>query len=342
MHFAQPEYLFWLWALVPLAGFLWWAARRTEILLTRFLSRPLVPEIGEHRDEKKARWKNYALTGVFLFSVAALARPQWGFQIQEIKRQGVDIILVVDTSRSMLTEDVKPNRLERTKLAIRDFLKKLKGDRVGLVAFAGDAFLVCPLTVDYEGFLLSLEDLSVETIPRGGTNIAAAVKEALREYDSTAARHKAVVILTDGENLEDDPMPMVQKAKEKGVRIFCVGIGTREGELVRAQNHLGVYEFLKDDKGNFVKSRLNEKLLQEIASTTGGVYARASGAEFGLELIYDRELSRLEKRDIESKTEKRYFERFQVPLAVAMIFLVMESLLTTRKKANGRSKKEST
>jgi len=301
-------------------------------MMERFSEKPLLPEIAPSFDQKQNVRVGCLLLAVVLLVVIALARPQWGYEWQEIKRQGLDILVAIDTSRSMLTQDVQPNRLERTKWAVKDLLKRLEGDRIGLIAFSGEAFLVCPLTVDTQGFLLSLEDLDTETIPRGGTDLEAAVREAIREYDEVPSKYKAVILLTDGENWEGDPLAAARKARDKGIRIYCIGIGTQEGELIRIPGASGKTEFLKDENGNFVKSRLDEKLLQEIALAAGGVYVRASGAQFGLELIYDQELSKLEKREIASQKEKRFHERFQIPLGLALILLCAETLLTNRKK----------
>lgn len=332
MRFESGDILYWLWAMPLLVLLLIWLQYRKNLFMTRFAQKGLLDEIGANVAGRKNRYKQILFVCVFVFSILALARPQWGFQWQEIKREGLDILLVIDTSKSMLTQDVKPNRLERTKLAVRDMLNKLHGDRIGLLAFAGKAFLVCPLTVDYSGFLLSLEDLDTSTIPRGGTNIAAAIDEATKEYDTTPSKYKAVIILTDGENWEGDPLAAAAKAEQKGIKIYCVGIGTPEGELIRVPNSSGQYDFLKDESGNFVKSRLNEKLLQQIALTTGGIYVRASGAQFGLDLIYDQELSRIEKREIQEKMEKKYFERFQWPLSIALFLLLLETILINRRE----------
>lgn len=331
MRFAETDILIWLWLIVPMALFFFWAFKRKKIIMERFAGN-LLPEIAKTFSHKKQVWKYLLLLIVFIFSVFALARPQWGFQWQEIKREGLDIIVAVDTSKSMLTEDVKPNRLERTKLAVKDLLKKLDGDRIGLIAFAGDAFLVSPLTIDYSGFTLSLNDLSTNTIPRGGTNISAAIQEALKGYEKIPSKYKALIIVTDGENLEGNPLAAAENAREKGIKIYSIGIGTREGELIRVQNDQGNFEFLKDQKGNFIKSRLNENVLRKIAEISGGIYVRAGGAEFGLDLIYDQQLAKMEKREFESKMEKRYYERFQIPLALALVILITETLLGTRKK----------
>ena len=338
-----------LWAVVPLALVLFGAARRRGKILERFAENQLLAEVVPGMNPQRSFWKNIFLAGVFIFAVLALARPQWGFEWQEVKRRGLDILLVVDTSKSMLTADVKPNRLERTKLAIKDLLKKLNGDRAGLIAFAGDAFMVCPLTVDYAGFMLGLNDLDVHTVGRGGTNLSRAIEEAIRAclprqtsgrqgYDAARNEYKAIILVTDGDDLEGDALAAAREAKEKGIKIYGIGIGTPEGELIQFVNERGETEFLKDSAGNFVKSRLNENLLRQIALTTGGMYVRASGAEFGLDFIYEHELTKLpigslreEKRDIEQKMKKHYQERFQIPLAVAFILLLIETCLPVRK-----------
>jgi len=332
MRFENPHILNWLWLTVPLAGLLVLTRRNARRKAGLFAEQSLFASLTQSANTRAVAVKSTLVLLVFFFSVLALARPQWGFQWQEVKRQGLDILVAVDTSQSMLTQDVKPDRLGRTKWAIRDFLKKVKGDRVGLIAFAGEAFMVCPLTVDHSGFLLSLEDLDTQSIPRGGTDITAAIEEALKQYKDVPNQFKAVIIVTDGENLEGDPLAAARKAKEKGVRVYCVGIGTREGELIQVPDRQGGKTFLKDEQGNFVKSRLNEKLLQDIALTAGGVYVRSAGAQFGLDLIYDKELSKLEKRDIEEKMEKRHFERFQWPLTAALLFLLTHLLISDRRE----------
>lgn len=332
MHFADVHILNWLWALLPVIGILFWFSRRKEEILRQFADAELLKELTGGLPLKREFWRNVLWIAALAFSIIALARPQWGYEWREVKRQGLDIVVAVDVSKSMLAQDVKPNRLERTKLAVQDLVKKLKGDRIGLVAFAGDAFLVCPLTADYHGFLLSLEDLDTDSVSRGGTNVAAAIEEAVKEYDQTPSRHKAVIVVTDGENLEGDPLSAANKVKAKGIKVFCVGIGTPEGELIQLKDIVGNPEFVKDEHGNFVKSRLNEDLLQKIALATGGIYVRAGGAEFGLDLIYERELSKLERRDIDTKMEKKHYERFQIPLALALLALLAEIFLALSRR----------
>jgi len=331
MHFAQSYMFNLLFLVIAFTAMIVWLARFRRKRLKRFLEEQLLPDMAASFSRKMYVRKNMLLVLALIFSVFALARPQWGFEWQQVKRKGLDILLVIDTSKSMLTEDVKPNRLERTKLAVKDLLQKLKGDRVGLIAFSGSAFLVCPLTADYSGFLLSLNNLGVDTIPRGGTDLGAAIEEALKGYQDVPSQYKAIVLLTDGENWEDDPLHWAKVAAEKKIRIYTIGIGTKEGDLIRVPNDKGEAVFLKDSEGNYVKSRLNEQLLKEIAATTGGAYVRAGGAVFGLGYLYDNELSKLEKREFESQIEKKYFDRFQIPLALAFFLLLADTLLAAKK-----------
>ncbi len=330
--FARPWMFNIFFLVVLVALFLYLLAKQRRRRIYRFVEKKLIPSIAASSSRKRYIGKDILIVAVLFFSVFALARPQWGFEWQDVKREGLDIFLALDTSKSMLTEDVKPNRLEKTKLAVRDLLKKLKGDRVGLIAFAGSAYLSCPLTADYSGFLLTLEDLGTATIPRGGTDIGQAIQEALKGYEEVPAQYKVLVILTDGENWEGDPVQWAKVAAQKKIRIFTIGIGTREGELVRVMNDQGEFEFIKDADGHFIKSRLNEEMLKEIAAAAGGAYVRSSGTEFGLDYLYETQLSRLEKRSIESRVEKKYHEHYEIPLVLALGFLLVETVLSLRRK----------
>lgn len=332
IHFAHPYFWNGLFVVVALAAALILLTKLRRKVFYRFGDKRLSAITARSFCRRRFVIKEVLIVSACLFAVLALVRPQWGFEWREVKHQGLDIILAVDVSKSMLTEDVKPNRLERAKFAIKDLVKQLKGDRLGLVAFSGDAFLMCPLTSDYSGFLLSLEDLGINSIPRGGTDMGRVIQEALTGYKDVPSRYKSVVILTDGENWEGDPVSWAKAAEEKKVRIYTVGIGTREGELVRVVKESGEAEFVKDPSGNFVKSRLNEGLLKDVAAITGGAYVRSSGAELGLDYIYENYLSHLEKRDIESKMEQRYHEQFQIPLFLALCFLVLETWLVARRE----------
>ncbi len=333
MRFAAitSAYLFWL--IIALIGFLFWANSRKIKAFETFADKNLLATLLASFDIRKYRLKEALIIVALFFTVFALMRPQWGFKWQEIKRKGLDILVAVDVSKSMLAEDIKPSRLERTKLALADFVKHLKGDRVGLIAFAGSAFVQCPLTVDYSGFLLSAESLDINTIPKGGTSISSAIREAIKSYEGGLKKYKVLIIITDGEDHEGDPVKAAELAQKEGIKIFCIGIGTNEGELIPVADESGNKGYLKDRSGAVVKSRLDETTLQKIALTTGGSYVRASSREFGLDLIYKEKLSEMEKRELESKMAKQYEERFQIPLALAFLLLAAEFIISDRRRA---------
>ena len=304
-----------------------------------FAHKDLINDLTGSLDRKRQKLKGYFIMVSLVLIIFSLMRPQWGFEWKEVTRSGLDILIALDTSKSMLAEDVKPNRLERSKLAVRDLMKKLQGDRIGLIAFAGNAFLQCPLTVDYSGFALSLDDLDVNTIPKGGTSLSDAVRVAIDSYEGGKKKYKVLVIITDGEDHEGSAMEWAETAKEKGIKIFAIGIGTKEGELIPITDESGGVSFLKDRKGNVVKTRLDEASLQNMALTTGGSYVKATNKEFGLDLIYKEKLSQMEKREIKNKMVKRYEERFQIPLVLALILLCMEPFITEKKKTVVSSQK---
>ncbi len=332
MHFNNWENIYLLWLVVLLGIFMFWRLRKKQELREKFVEKKLLHEIANNIDLKKEIRQVVFILIAGIFSIIALMRPQWGFEWQEVKRQGVDVMIALDTSKSMLTQDVKPSRFERSKLAIRDLVKQLKGDRIGLIAFSGSSFLACPLTVDYNGFLMVLDDTDTKTISTGGTDLSLAVKEAIKGYKKSSSKNKALIIITDGEDLEGNVDEALKEAKEAGISIHCVGVGTKEGELIQVKDENGNNEFLKDKNGNFVKSRLNEDLLEKITLQSDGIYVRSSGAEFGLDVIYEKRLSKIEKQEVESKMEKRYFDRFQIPLAIAFLFLLWETLIGLRRK----------
>ena len=323
MRFAQPHFIAFLLAVCGLIGFYLWALKSRREAYWKFAQKELLPELLGSVPPANHALKAAILAAAVFFVLLALMRPQWGFHWQEVKRKGLDIIIAVDTSRSMLASDVKPSRLERVKLAVRDFAQRLKGDRIGLVAFAGSAFLECPLTVDYGGFLLALESLDTAAIPRGGTAIAGAIKEATRSFPPDDPKSRVLVIITDGDDHEGNPVRLAEEAKKQGIIIYCVGVGSREGELIFVEGGEGGKEFLKDDQGNAVKSRLDEELLQKIALSTGGSYIRSSNTEFGLERLYREKLSQMEKSEFEGRMNKKYEERYQIFLAAGLLLMLI-------------------
>ncbi|HWP64390.1 MAG TPA: VWA domain-containing protein [Candidatus Limnocylindria bacterium] len=314
--------------LVPaLVAFLAWAERRRRRDLERFVASELHALVVPDVDRGRRRLRTALVVAAVAALVVALAGPMWGFRWERVHREGVDLVVAIDTSRSMLAGDVKPSRLARAKLAVRDLVASLGGDRIGLVAFAGSAFVQCPLTLDYGVFLQSLDALDVGIIPRGGTALAAALDESLGAFEGREGRHQAIMLITDGESHEGDVAAAAKRAQERGVKVFTVGIGTREGELIPADGG----SFLKDRRGNVVKSRLDERTLQDVAAETGGVYVHAERPETALTALYRDHIASLEKRELGSTLERRWEQRFQWPLAVAFVLLVAEMLLADRR-----------
>lgn len=332
MRFANPNYIFLIFIIIFLIVFFVWAMRKRKKVLERFAQKDLLKELLNNVDIKKKNIRFLFFNLAIIFCIFSLMRPQWGFQWKEIKKKGLDIMVALDTSKSMLANDVKPNRLERSKLALKDLVGKLKGDRIGLIAFSGTAFFQCPLTIDYNGFMLTLEDLNIETISRGGTSISSAISEALKSYAGGINKYKVLIIITDGEDHEGQPLNLAEDAKKEGIVIHCIGIGTQEGELISVKKEDGSSEYVKDLNGNVVKSRLDEDLLKKIALTTGGTYIRSTSIEFGLETLYNEKLSKMEKREFEGKMAKQFEERFQIPLIIGLMFLLLEIFINDAKK----------
>ncbi len=333
MQFANPN-SFWLLALAPvLAVFLVWAFRARRQALERFAAQPLVQRLADSVRPVARRWKAALIVTVVVLAALALTRPRWGFEWREVKHKGVDVFVLLDVSKSMLTEDVRPNRLTQAKYAVQDLLEKLRGDRIGLVAFAGTAFVQCPLTVDYEAFRLTLKDADPRIIPRGGTAIGAAIRTALKAFEAGEGRDHAIVLITDGEETESDALAAADEAAKAGVKIYAIGVGTAEGELIPVREEGKPMEFLKDREGKVVKSRLDEETLKQLALKTGGIYVRSAAGDFGMDTIYDKGIAQLRRTEYEARLQKRYFERFQWPLGLAFVLLVLESFVSDRRAA---------
>lgn len=332
MIFSNLKYAHFFWLVLLLIIFYVWAFRSKRKALETFAQRHLVPVLTSTVNWRSQKLKAAVTILAACFLILALIGPRWGFQWREVKRQGIDIIVAIDTSRSMLVQDVKPNRLERSKLAVEDLLNLLQGDRIGLIAFSGTSFLQCPLTLDYSALSMALDAVNTELIPRGGTSISRAIKTATTAFEGKAKKYKALILITDGEDHEGDPVKAADEAAEQGIRIFCVGVGTREGELIPVTDENGSMSFLKDRRGQVVKSRLDETTLQKIALNTGGGYIRASGTEYGLDIIYNEKIAAMEKKDLESKLQRRYEERYQIPATIALGLLCLEVFLGERRR----------
>ncbi len=334
LTFAQPLWIAAGCAAVILFWLLFhWVDTGKQQRLARFAStalfRELMPDISARRRTLK---KTVLFIGIFCCFLT-LARPQYGHRWIDVKHKGIDILFAVDTSQSMLAEDVLPNRLERSKLAIMDFVSQLEGDRIGLLPFAGTSYLVCPLTADYHAFEQSLMVMDTTIIPVGGTDIGDALRSAEKILNNEA-NHKILVLITDGEDLEGAAAEAAIKAKEQNLTVYTVGVGTTDGELIPDQKKGG---FKKDPQGAYIKSRLDETSLSAIASSSGGMYVPLGNKGQGLETIYREKLALIPKTAFAEKRKKVPIERFQWPLAAAIFFLSLEYLLSTRKRSHQRA-----
>jgi len=339
MNFGTPK-LLWLLLLVPaLAALVWWSFRARQRAMAQFVGSRLLASltVGLSRTRQKVR-ATLLLGGVAL-ALFSLARSQLGFDLEEAKQRGLDVVIAIDTSKSMLADDIQPNRLTRAKLAALDLMRLSKSDRLGLVAFAGSAFLQCPLSLDDEAFRQSVESLDVNIIPQGGTAIAEAIQTALSAFKEKTDNHKILVIFTDGEDneTEGDALAAAREAKKDGLRIFTIGTGTPAGELLSTTDPYGNRVFIKDDKGNVVKSRLNESLLQQLAKETDGFYLPLAGAST-MDVLYERGLAPLPKSEFNAKTVRQYHERFQWFLGAALVLLLAEMFFPERVKRSIQTK----
>jgi len=333
MKFAEP---IWLIAGLVVIGAMVWLYRRFDrrqrAALAEFASSHLLAKLTASFSPGRRTVKRALFVAALAFTFLALARPQLGYHWEEEKQRGIDILFAIDTSKSMLTQDVSPDRLTRAKLAIIDLVKKLDGDRVGLIAFAGDAFLQAPLTLDYDAFLESLDAIDTGTIPRGGTDVASAIQEAQVAFNKETKNRKILVLVTDGEDLEARGIDAARAAAKDGLIIYTVGVGSPNGGLIPVPNANGGTDFVKDASGQFVKSHLDESTLKQIAEATGGIYQPLGQQGQGLQEIYDQALAPLPKQDLASKRQRVYDERFQWPLAAGLVCLLASMMIGTRRR----------
>ncbi len=333
MIFEYPQFFYLLWSVPVFLLYNYFIAKKRRNAMAKVIYPHLAAMLTFSVDQRKRRMKKFILIFAFILLIIASAGPRWGEQVEEVPQKGVDIIVALDTSKSMLAEDVKPNRLERSKLAVLDLLKVLKGDRIGLIPFSGTSFLQVPLTLDYNAFTLSLQQLSAGIIPRGGTNIEEAIERAVEAFKKGGISHeKILIIISDGENHEGDPIKAAKAAASEGIRIISIGIGSTEGELVPVRDENGELSYLRDADGNLVKSRLDEETLKRIAEATGGVYQHLSHSLFALDALYNQTIGDMERSEFKSTMTRRYKASYQIPLFIALILFAFEFTLDDRSR----------
>ena len=309
------------------AGLFAFGLRRREALLSRFAAARLLDQLTEKASHQRTLLKAALILLAFALIGISLARPQYGVDWIERKARGLDIVFVLDSSKSMLATDLRPTRLDRAKLAIIDLLKRLESDRIGLVAFAGNAFLQTPPTLDYAAFRENLDAIGYSSISRGGSDIGRAIREAAKAFPKDNS-FKVVVLLTDGEDQQQDVITAAREVADEGIKVYTIGIGTPEGDYLKIRNAQGDDEFIRDSSGQPVRSQLDETTLQKIAQLTGGSYSRLS--DQSLNTLYNSVLATLPREERQSELQEARIERYQWALSIACILMVVEIFIRRR------------
>ncbi|MCX8105642.1 MAG: VWA domain-containing protein [Ignavibacterium album] len=329
-RFENPEYLNLLWMIPAIIVLFVWLYNRRKKILQDFADENLHRFIIPDHSNAKVKIKSALIIIVLTLLILAAANPQVGTKLQEVKQTGIDVFICLDVSLSMSAEDIKPNRLEKAKYQISNLIQKLKGDRIGLVIFAGQAYIQFPLTTDYSAANLFLNAVDFNSVPQQGTAIASAINMAVQGFD-TAATQKAIIIITDGEDHEGDIDAAIENAVDKGIKIYTIGLGSPEGVPIPIYDEQGnVRGFKTDNSGNTVLTKLNEQILKEIADKGDGAYYRGNNYEDYLDKIYS-DLSQLEKSEYGTKKVTDYESRYYYLLVPAMILLLIEIFISERK-----------
>jgi len=332
LKFENPEYLHLLWGAIVLLVFFIWVVKYKSKLVARFGAIESLQKLMRQYSIRKRNIKIALLILSYIFFVIAFANPQIGTKLEDVKREGVDIVVALDVSKSMLAEDIKPNRLEKSKHELSQLIDLLQGDRIGLVAFAGIAHVQCPLTLDYSAAKLFLNIIDVNLIPQPGTAIGNAIETSVKAFNSEERKHKVMILITDGESHESDPLEAAKEAEQQGVKIYTIGIGSPQGVPIPEFDSRGRQAgFKKDRNGSVVTTKLDVVTLQKIAYQTGGKFYQASAGEAELDEIY-KEISDLEKKELVSRQFSQYEDRFQIFLIIGLILLLIEILIPERKR----------
>jgi Ca-activated chloride channel family protein len=317
--------------LLLFGGMLTYGFRRRDALLGRFAASRLLEQLTERASFTRTWIKAGCILLAVLAIGTALARPQLGVEWSERKARGLDIVFILDSSKSMLATDLRPTRLDRAKLAIIDLVERLESDRIGLIAFAGQAFLQTPPTLDYSAFHESLDAIDPSIMTSGGSDLGNAINEATEAFPSEN-NVKVALLLTDGEDLSGNAATAAATAREDGIQVYAIGIGTPEGEYLRIRNEQGIEEFVRDANGQPVLSKLDEDTLQAIAQATGGNYSRLSSDS--IDQLYNSIIARLPREARKSELQEIRIERFQWALTAALLFLVFDILIRSRRSSN--------
>jgi len=341
MRLSEPINLLLLIAVVLLGLFLMWAISRKKSLLQRFGDIPLIMKNAPYISFARQRVKALLVLLALIFAVLALARLQFGTHLEMLKREGIDLIVALDVSNSMLARDMKPSRLEKARQEVMSIIDRLEGDRIGLVIFAGEAFVQCPLTLDYAAARMLLSVADTRSVSIQGTSLEAAINSATEAFSRGEKKHKVLLLLTDGESHSGGTVQAAEAARQEGVKIYTVGIGSAAGEPIPILDRTGDQKGFKKDteSGDVIVSRLDEATLQKIALATGGKYYHATPGEMELDRIFE-EISKLEKKELEGTLVTHYDDRFQWPLILVIGLVIGEFLVSERRRHTGDNNHE--
>lgn len=326
-RFGDPDFLY-LMLLVPVTAiFLAWAYRQKERVLARFGNPELLKKLSKASSPRRHLTRGILMMGVVLLVALALARPQFGTRVETVKREGQDIIVAMDVSLSMLAEDIRPSRLEKAKLEVGELINRLKGDRVGLIVFAGEAFVQCPLTLDYGAAKLFLSAMDPDLIPVPGTALGDAIQKARAAFSKSENKGKVLIIITDGEDHDGEVESALSEAADDGIIIHTIGIGTPEGVPIPVVDERGrSLGFKKDQNGQVVLTKLDESTLSNIAEETGGQYFRVTDRFTELDAIYET-ISGMDKEELSTRQVTLFDEKFQPVVGLALLFLLLDFVI---------------
>jgi len=335
MAFSNPNILWGLLAVPVLVVALIHGDRRRRYAMARFVGPALTDALAPGRSWRKNLLKGSLKTVGLALLVLALAGPRFGSRLVKVEREGVDLVIALDTSLSMLAEDMLPNRLEKAKQEMVDLIRGLRGDRVGIVVFAGGAFALCPLTVDYDAALMFTRSVGVDVVSEPGTNLAEAIDTSVELFERSGKRDRAIILVTDGESHEGDAVASARKAGEREIRIYTIGIGNPAGELIPERGTAGSIEgYKKDNQGETVLTQLDERTLQEVASNSDGKYLPATREGLELKVLYN-EIAGMEKKIIKGEFVERKKERFWIFLCGALLALLLDAAITSKALLRG-------
>lgn len=331
LRFANPEFFHLFWLVPVLMAFLFWATRHRKRLLQRLGDDHLIAQLTRSISPRKRVWKAVLFLLGYSVLVLALTNPQIGTKLQEVKREGLDVFIALDVSKSMLAEDVAPNRFDRAKQEISNFIDELRGDRVGLILFSSLAFVQCPLTLDYGAAKLFLDESNVGSIPQPGTSISEAIRTAMTSFVSQEQKYKVLIVITDGEDHEDDPVEVAQEAAESGVLIYTVGVGSPAGAPIPEHNQRGqMTGYKKDNRGQTITTKLDVLTLEKIADAANGKFVSMGAAGSGLAQVYE-EMMGMEKKELSAREFTQFEDRFQIFLLIALIIFALEMFISERR-----------